>query len=494
MSGLPGQITGYDAIDTGLFPTDGDLFDISQIVAVVLFPPSVTYESRKLTYEQLRDALAADIGGGSGLSTTLSAGNTAGEQEMLSDNNKSGLDLFDSGNYAYFKNDVVHESSILMDVDKLLLTFTVDGTNGGTLQSDVLKTDIIHTVNVNFTAPLLSWTDLGTSEIVADGTNFYYQTGTGGGVGASDTVAYITVDSAVTRLVSVAAEQILLLHDVIVNVEAPSFFYQDGLGVEIFANSSTVYLTTDGGLNSVLTIQDSLIVVENSTQIDLQSPIVNVVGGNMYFDTAKGIDSVATGGTDVLKIGVTNANQIDYGNGSIDHNFTGLIKGKILFNAGTATAGTAPAKFQSGTNLTTPESGAIEFDGTYLYFTPSATRETIMTGNTAGTWVAHSSTITGFSGTPTQAIEYIKIGKLVIVNIEITGTSNSSGFTITLPTNAARTISSFIQRQDNGTKGGGILKTAAGSDVATLYTTSAEAVWTTSGTKSCNLTLIYESQ
>lgn len=39
--------------------------------------------------------------------------------------------------------------------------------------------------------------------------------------------------------------------------------------------------------------------------------------------------------------------------------------------AGTATASTAPLKFTSGTNLTTPESGAMEYDGSKLYFTPN---------------------------------------------------------------------------------------------------------------------------
>jgi hypothetical protein len=45
--------------------------------------------------------------------------------------------------------------------------------------------------------------------------------------------------------------------------------------------------------------------------------------------------------------------------------------------AGTASANTAPLKFTAGTNLTTPEAGAMEFDGTNLYFTPSATRQTV---------------------------------------------------------------------------------------------------------------------
>ena len=40
--------------------------------------------------------------------------------------------------------------------------------------------------------------------------------------------------------------------------------------------------------------------------------------------------------------------------------------------AGTATAGTAPLKFTSGTNLTTPVDGAMEYNGTNLFFTPSS--------------------------------------------------------------------------------------------------------------------------
>jgi len=45
--------------------------------------------------------------------------------------------------------------------------------------------------------------------------------------------------------------------------------------------------------------------------------------------------------------------------------------------AGTATAGTAPLKLTSGTNLTTPENGTFEFDGTNLYFTVGGVRKTV---------------------------------------------------------------------------------------------------------------------
>ena len=56
---------------------------------------------------------------------------------------------------------------------------------------------------------------------------------------------------------------------------------------------------------------------------------------------------------------------------------------KLELKAGTATANTAPLKLTAGTNLATPERGAIEFDGTNLYFTPVATRQIMLTGVTA---------------------------------------------------------------------------------------------------------------
>jgi hypothetical protein len=50
---------------------------------------------------------------------------------------------------------------------------------------------------------------------------------------------------------------------------------------------------------------------------------------------------------------------------------------RLQIGAGTATANTAPLKFTSGTNLTTPEAGAMEYDGSNLYFTTGSVRESI---------------------------------------------------------------------------------------------------------------------
>lgn len=52
----------------------------------------------------------------------------------------------------------------------------------------------------------------------------------------------------------------------------------------------------------------------------------------------------------------------------------GTPTARIHIPAGTTAAGTSPLKFTSGTNLTTPEAGATEYDGTQLYFSPSTIR------------------------------------------------------------------------------------------------------------------------
>lgn len=72
---------------------------------------------------------------------------------------------------------------------------------------------------------------------------------------------------------------------------------------------------------------------------------------------------------------------------------------------GTASANTAPLKFTSGTNLTTAETGAVEYNGTNLFFTRTGTtRESVWVGNSgaaapATTALAVLATYYGTGGT-----------------------------------------------------------------------------------------------
>jgi len=65
--------------------------------------------------------------------------------------------------------------------------------------------------------------------------------------------------------------------------------------------------------------------------------------------------------------------------------------------AGSATANTSPLKFTAGTNLTTPEAGAMEFDGTHFYGTIGSTRYQLdqQSGGSGDMVLANVQTVTG---------------------------------------------------------------------------------------------------
>jgi hypothetical protein len=116
------------------------------------------------------------------------------------------------------------------------------------------------------------------------------------------------------------------------------------------ANKKGAYLFTDGGLSNMTFMTDG----------DVSS------GGSGYI-------SFATGGytlTTQERMRITSTGNIGIGITSP----TALL----MLAAGTATASTAPLKFTSGTNLTTPEAGVMEYDGTSLFFTPASTRYNVL--------------------------------------------------------------------------------------------------------------------
>ncbi len=58
---------------------------------------------------------------------------------------------------------------------------------------------------------------------------------------------------------------------------------------------------------------------------------------------------------------------------------------RLHLPSGTATASTAPLKFSSGTNLTTAEAGAVEYNGTQLFFSPANADRNILLQNSTST-------------------------------------------------------------------------------------------------------------
>jgi len=74
----------------------------------------------------------------------------------------------------------------------------------------------------------------------------------------------------------------------------------------------------------------------------------------------------------------------------------------LHIKAGTASASTAPIKLTSGTNLTTVENGAIEYDGSDLYVSANSTRQKVnkgLNGSYSATGTATTSFTVTFGGT-----------------------------------------------------------------------------------------------
>ena len=120
--------------------------------------------------------------------------------------------------------------------------------------------------------------------------------------------------------------------------------------------------------------------------------------------------------------------------------------------AGIATAGYAPFKFTSGTNLTTPEAGAVEYNGSELFFSPSTVRHTLIRSAATST----TPTVTGFGTSP--SVTASNGTHAFRVNVGTGGTASTG--TITLPTaangwncfvNDVTNNASFVTSQDGGT-------------------------------------------
>lgn len=106
----------------------------------------------------------------------------------------------------------------------------------------------------------------------------------------------------------------------------------------------------------------------------------------------------------------------------------------IHLKAGSATASTAPLKFTSGTDLTTAEAGAMEYDGTNLHFTAVGTlRENIHFGSkgsgtlTAGT----TTTITDANAKTTSTIVLQATSAAYIALSPYISAKNNGTFVIT---------------------------------------------------------------
>ena len=148
----------------------------------------------------------------------------------------------------------------------------------------------------------------------------------------------------------------------------------DGLFLGLGTDNNAYLQTSDG---------NSINIASNSTGKLLIGSL-----GTQFFGTFSNLSSINTGS--VLQVNGNSSTSglgfIQFRNnggtpvlcatetGKVSINLGSVGTAQLTIGAGVATSGGAPFKLTSGTNLTTPENGAFEYDGTFLYFTTGGVR------------------------------------------------------------------------------------------------------------------------
>ena len=122
---------------------------------------------------------------------------------------------------------------------------------------------------------------------------------------------------------------------------------------------------------------------------------------------------------------------------------------RLHLAAGTASASSAPLKFTSGTNLTTAEAGAMEFNGTNLFFSPSTTRHTVNHGLTGSATLDFPSTTTLLSADLTITVTGAADGDVVSLGVPNAAVNANTCYTAWV--SAANTVTVRFNNYSSGT-------------------------------------------
>ncbi|MGI9158667.1 MAG: hypothetical protein ACR2K1_02825, partial [Saprospiraceae bacterium] len=121
----------------------------------------------------------------------------------------------------------------------------------------------------------------------------------------------------------------------------------------------------------------------------------------------------------------------------------------LHLKAGTATANSAPLKFTSGTNLTTAEAGAMEYNGTNLLFTPSTVRHTVNHGLTGSATLDFPSTTAQTNSDLTITVTGASDGDVVSLGVPNAAVTANTCFTAWV--SAANTVTVRFNNYSTGT-------------------------------------------
>ena len=224
--------------------------------------------------------------------------------------------------------------------------------------------------------------------------------------------------------------------------------------------ASALRLNTTGGSNTA--IGNS--AMYNTTPGDTLTGSNNIAIGNSAADNIRfaAAGNVAIGNQVDLPV-QDGSNQGVYQNAlfitgasAIGTNIAGSVgiavntpTARLHLVAGTATASTAPLKFTTGVNLTSPLGGEMEFNGTNLFFSPSTTRHTVNHGLTGSATLNFPSTTTLLSADLTITVTGAADGDVVSLGVPNAAVNANTCYSAWV--SAANTVTVRFNNYSSGT-------------------------------------------
>lgn len=299
----------------------------------------------------------------------------------------------------------------------------VDTTSGGVLswRRGAKLMDSLNTVNLtgNGTATYVPY--YSTARVLTSNVRFSYSSGTG---------------TLVLRGVA-STDNALLINT-----------FNDVANAHIFKTSGIASLALPAGTDVGIGVSAS---GTSGAKLIVKGDATNTAGaffrGNADANVAFGINTANDASNRHLFYSNGNA-RLSMGAGTISIRTSADGTAYLHIGAGTASANTAPLKFTSGTNLTTAEAGAMEYDGTNLFFTRSGTTRETFTFND-GTQTLTNKRITKRVGTTASSSSLTIAGDDVDI---YTVTALAADITINAPSGTPTQGQTLLIRlKDNGT-------------------------------------------
>jgi hypothetical protein len=248
----------------------------------------------------------------------------------------------------------------------------------------------------------------------------------------------ITINAETRTVTAIASDTSLTVSTAFTDTASASITKLPAIAVFRLSTGAIGAVINNSGQLSIGTATST----ENLTltgNIALLSGGLRNVAGNTFLIDSSNVITLGNGGS--TSFSLTGAATSKVGIGIAGASATAFLHIK----AGTATASTAPLKFNSGVNLTTAEAGAMEYTDPLLYFTP--------TGTVRGVVKVHkSSRSTGQTAAVGSVFTYTlpatDASFEVLANVLVT-TSSAEAFTVTVAYtdegNTARTLTLNFQ-------------------------------------------------